>query len=107
MLDAAACGLPIVVNDTLRAVERIRGNGVTYRLNDEDDLVRVLRDLAPPARRAALGAVGAQRMRDEFSWTALAAQRVRDYEEALGRRGSLAAPSILHDGPKATGVAGT
>lgn len=105
MLDAAACGLPIVVNDTLRAVERIRGNGVTYRLNDEDDLVRVLRDLAPPARRAALGAVGAQRMRDEFSWTALAAQRVRDYEEVLGRRGPQGAPSILHDRPKATGVA--
>ena len=29
MLDAAACGLPIVVNDTLKAVERIEGNGLT------------------------------------------------------------------------------
>lgn len=86
MLDAAACGLPIVVNDTLQALERIRGNGVTYRLNDELDLVRVLRDLESPERRHALGDTGARRMRDEFSWSQLAARRVRDYDEVLRGR---------------------
>ncbi len=43
MLDAAACGLPLIVNDTLVAVvKQIEGNGITYRLNDVDDLIRAL-----------------------------------------------------------------
>ena len=50
MLDAAACGLPVVVNDTLRATERINGNGLQYRLNDVDDLVRVLSTLMAARR---------------------------------------------------------
>lgn len=86
MLDAAACGLPIVVNDTLVAVERITGNGVSYRLNNLDDLVHVLSDLQSPTRRAALGAVGAQRMKAEFSWESIAARRLRDYEAASTRQ---------------------
>ena len=86
MLDAAACGLPIVVNDTLIAVERIRGNGLTYRLNDVDDLVNVLRTLNSRERRSQLGNVGAHRMRDEFSWTAIAKQRIDAYEASIGRK---------------------
>src|SRR5438132_12739476 len=42
MLDAAACGLPVVANDTMTASERLDGNGVRYRLNDQADLARVL-----------------------------------------------------------------
>jgi glycosyltransferase involved in cell wall biosynthesis len=33
MIDAAACGLPIIVNHTLQDRERIEGNGITYQLN--------------------------------------------------------------------------
>ncbi len=83
MLDAAACGLPIVVNDTLRAIERIEGNGVQYRLNDIQDLIRVLTGLLEPQLRQHLGAAGATRMVREFSWRDLAARRLRDYEASL------------------------
>jgi glycosyltransferase involved in cell wall biosynthesis len=83
MLDAAACGLPIVVNDTLQAVERISGNGVTYRLNDLSDLKSVLRGLMSVERRQALGQCGARRMEAEFSWRRLAARRLQDYERHL------------------------
>jgi glycosyltransferase involved in cell wall biosynthesis len=83
MLDAAACGLPVVVNDTLRATERIAGNGLQYRLNDRADLVRVLTRLMEPQLRQELGAVGARRMVEEFSWRDLAARRLRDYEASL------------------------
>jgi glycosyltransferase involved in cell wall biosynthesis len=85
MLDAAACGLPIVVNDTLRAVERIEGNGLTYRLNDSDDLARVLLSLRSQEAREGLGRRGAVKMRDEFGWGRIAEQRMRDYQAALGR----------------------
>jgi len=83
MLDAAACGLPLIVNDTLAAVERIDGNGITYRLNDVDDLIRALLTLRDPAVRRKLGEVGARRMVKEFSWISLAQRRLKDFEAAL------------------------
>ena len=84
MLDAAACGLPIVVNDRLVAVERIEGNGITYRLNDVNDLVRALESLRDPALRKQLGQSGAKKMACEFSWMSIAKRRMKDYETALG-----------------------
>jgi glycosyltransferase involved in cell wall biosynthesis len=84
MLDAAACGLPIVVNDTLRATERIAGNGLTYRLGDSADLTAVLRGLMSSERRSDLGTRGARRMAAEFSWRELVARRLRDYERFIG-----------------------
>jgi glycosyltransferase involved in cell wall biosynthesis len=87
MLDAAACGLPVVANDTMNALERLQGNGLTYRLNDLGDLVRVLGGLHDGATRAQLGACGAQKMAKEFSWESIARRRLRDYEAVLrGRR---------------------
>jgi glycosyltransferase involved in cell wall biosynthesis len=86
MLDAAACGLPIVVNDTLLAKERIQGNGITYRLNDSADLADKIRLLSDPARRRQLGEVGAQRMTQLFSWSSVARRRLADYEAALAAR---------------------
>lgn len=84
MLDAAACGLPIVVNNTLRAVERIDGNGLTYDLNDQASLERVMSVLLDAATRKRLGDVGARRMAEQFSWNALVRRRVSDYRESLG-----------------------
>ena len=95
MLDAAACGLPIVVNDTLVATERIQGNGLTYRLGDVDDLVRVLATLQKPQRRSALGETGARRMKEEFSWSSIARRRSKAYEAASASRESRSnAPGI-------------
>ena len=85
MLDAAACGLPLVVNDTLQAVERIDGNGVQYRLNDLDDLTRVLALALDPEWRRSRGEIGARRMREHFSWSDLARRRLQDYERARMR----------------------
>jgi glycosyltransferase involved in cell wall biosynthesis len=83
MLDAAACGLPIVVNDTLNAKERIEGNGLSYRLNDCEDLIRVLISLRAPERRHELGQRGADKIRREFGWNSVAKFRLRGYEAAL------------------------
>ena len=87
MLDAAACGLPIIVNDTLRATERIDGNGLTYKLNDVDDLVRALRTLREAAARNVLGLSGARKMKTDYSWTEIARRRVADYDAALAKPG--------------------
>lgn len=84
MLDAAACGLPIVVNNTLRAVERIDGNGLTYDLNDQASLERIMSSLLDGVARKRLGDVGARRMAEQFSWNALVQRRVSDYRRSLG-----------------------
>ena len=83
MLDAAACGLPIIANHTMTAPERLEGNGATYQLNNLDDLARVLSDLRDPAVRERLGSCGAGKMAREFSWTSIAARRLRDYEASM------------------------
>jgi glycosyltransferase involved in cell wall biosynthesis len=88
MLDAAACALPIIVNDTLLARERIEGNGIMYRLNDADDLAEKIRSLMDPVRRQELGSIGARRMTELFSWSAIARRRLADYEAAAARAGS-------------------
>lgn len=83
MIDTAACGLPIVVNDTLAAVERIEGNGLTYKLNDLTDLIQVLLSLRNPEIRQKLGFFGATKMARDFSWETLAKRRIYDYKKAL------------------------
>ncbi len=89
MLDAAACGLPIIVNDTLLARERIDGNGVIYRLNDISDLAEQIGLLLDPEYRLRLGAVGARRMSQLFSWESIAKRRLADYEAVLESRDRL------------------
>lgn len=84
MIDAAASGLPIIVNDTIAAIERVEGNGISYRLNDQQDLERALLDLESAQVRRDLGAHGARKMRDSYSWEALVRERLRDYDAALG-----------------------
>lgn len=86
-LDGAACGIPIVVNDQILAEERYEGNGLTYRLGDVEDLQAVLLRLKDPALRQTLGAEGARKMREQFSWDALAQERLDDYLASLGRAG--------------------
>lgn len=83
MLDAAACGLPIVVNHTVTAPERVARNGLTYLLNDSNDLLRALLELKDPFRRREMGCIGAQKMASDFSWESIARRRLRDYEAAL------------------------
>lgn len=83
MLDAAACGLPIVVNDTLLATERIEGNGLTYKLNDVDDMINELRNLRNPEERSRLGSAGAAKMKRNFSWESIARRRLTDFADAM------------------------
>lgn len=84
MLDAAACGLPVVVNHTMNAPERIAGNGLIYLLNDQKDLMRALLELEDPSRRSEMGRLGAQKMARDFSWESIA-RRLGDYETAARR----------------------
>lgn len=83
MLDAAACGLPLVVSERIDI--HLDGNGVVVRQDDGESLTRALAALADPALRARLGHAGARLMRDEFGWEHAARVRMRHFEEAIAR----------------------
>jgi glycosyltransferase involved in cell wall biosynthesis len=82
-LDAAACGLPIVISDRVTATERVEGNGLVYREGDQADLRRALLNLSNGERRQQFGMAGAAKMRQRFSWRLIAERRLADFEAAL------------------------
>jgi glycosyltransferase involved in cell wall biosynthesis len=84
-LDAAACGLPVIIGDRAEVRDRIEGNGAIYREDDAEDLARVIETMANSDVRRRLGEHGAKKMRESYSWDAIAARRIRDYEASLVR----------------------
>jgi glycosyltransferase involved in cell wall biosynthesis len=79
MLDAASCGLPIVISQNVQAKERVEGNGLTYIENDVQDLSNELLKLKDIALRKSLGDFGKQKIENEFSWIKIAKERQDDY----------------------------
>ncbi len=94
-LDAAACGLPLIISDGVADPSHVTGNGLIVRQHDVDDLVRALSELADPALRRRLGTLGAEKMAARYSWASVARRRVADYESSLRFRESSAPVSSI------------
>jgi len=87
--EAMACGTPVVAT-TAGAFPETVADGETGVLVPPAD-ARALADavealLADPARRAAMGAAGARRMAERFSWRACAERTAALYSDVLARR---------------------
>ena len=89
MLDAAACGLPIIISDGVAYREHVDGNGLVYHMNDLRDLKLKLRELVDPVRRRSLGDAGARKMAWRFSWLEHARRRLHDFETAVAVKNRL------------------
>ncbi len=85
-LDAAACGLPIILSNRVQVRERVDGNGLVYAEGDPDDLARQIHSLAHTEIRRQMSEIGVRRMRERFSWNRIARERVDDYQVALERQ---------------------
>lgn len=89
MLEAAACGLPVVAFDTAGAREAVQ-HGKTGMLVRPADLAALQRAiglmLEEPDRRREFGAAGRQRMRDEFGVPTMVERHLDLYRRHLDGR---------------------
>lgn len=89
-VEAMASGTPIVASRAGALPEVLGPDGECADLvapGDVDGLTAALgRLLDSPERRHRLGAAGRRRALDVFSWESVAAQTVRVYRQAIGRR---------------------
>jgi len=89
MLDAAACGLPLIVSDGIVYRSHVDGNGCIFHMNDLNSLVKTLWDMEPMWVRQKMGQFGAEKMQEHFSWESVARRRMEDYEHALCSSGAI------------------
>jgi starch synthase len=103
-LEAMACRAPVVASATGGILEVVvegeTGHLVpftadpvtTFPENPEqfsrDLAARITELLADPARAKAMGEAGRKRVEDRFSWTAIAAQTIKMYEELIAAKRS-------------------
>lgn len=78
-LDAAACGLPIIISSKVEDLDRINENGLSYEHEDYLDLASKIECLESAERRKALGDIGVNKIRKSYSWNHLAALRLKDF----------------------------
>lgn len=82
-IDAAVCGLPIIISDHTQVPERIQGNGLTYHEDDPEDLALKIASLSDSGKRLEMGMNGSQRLSEQYSWKRIATDRITDYMKAL------------------------
>lgn len=78
-LDAAACGMPIIINEKVEDNIRTDGNGLRYKDRDYKDLATKILSLEDKGKRIELGLVGGKRVRDYYSWDYLAKRKMADF----------------------------
>jgi glycosyltransferase involved in cell wall biosynthesis len=89
-LDAAACGLPLILSNKIKVVERVEGNGLLYEQDNPADLARQIRQLTDPDTRRRMGGLGVRKVQKQFNWLNIARQRLQDYEAACQNKRSVA-----------------
>jgi glycosyltransferase involved in cell wall biosynthesis len=82
-LDAAACGLPLILSDRIGTPDRADGNGLLYKEDDYEHLARQILRLGDRGLRRELGQTGERRMQTNYSWDRIARLRIADYESSL------------------------
>jgi glycosyltransferase involved in cell wall biosynthesis len=80
-LDAAACGLPLILSNTIHVTERVEGNGLLYEEGNADDLAHKILIMKDVSLRNKFSKAGVEKVYREFSWTVLAQKRIEDYKQ--------------------------
>ena len=87
LLEAMACGTPMIVSDNLGFRSVIDGGQEAVIIPKDDPMVwadTTIALLGDPARRAAMGRAGVEKAQ-RFAWPRIARQELAVYERVLGR----------------------
>ena len=92
LIEAFACGLPVVASDSGEIPFVVGDAGVLVGERDEDGWARAVGELLEgPGRRAELGERGLERARSVYAWPRVARQHLDFFEEVLEERRGAAA----------------
>jgi glycosyltransferase involved in cell wall biosynthesis len=80
-LDAAACGMPIIISNKVEDVFRIDNNGLSYKQGDIVDLAQKILMLSEPDLRKKMGRMGIEKIQKYYSWEALAINKIADFNK--------------------------
>lgn len=84
LIEAFACGVPVIGSDSGEIPYIIRDAGVVVGESDEQGWVQVLTDLLEsPLKRAELAAIGLQRAHSIYAWSVIAKQYLEFFTELL------------------------
>ena len=88
MIEAMACGLPIIISDASGANERVNGNltGLTYHESDTEDLKRKMKILLEPSKRQEM-AENSRRIAESWDWRGIDRQFEELYKKKDTDRG--------------------
>jgi glycosyltransferase involved in cell wall biosynthesis len=78
-LDAAACGMPIIINEKVEDNIRTDGNGLRYKDRDYKDLASKILLLQDKTIRKEMGLVGSKKVEEFYSWDYLAKNKLTDF----------------------------
>lgn len=82
-LDAAACGMPIIISDKVEDLFRIDTNGLSYRQGNFNDLAEKILQLEDAGKRKEMGNRGIAKIQKHYSWEALAINKLADFNKLL------------------------
>jgi len=84
LIEAMSCGVPVIGSDSGEIPNVIGDAGLTFPEGDIDALTERINSLREnPALAAALGEQGRNRARNMYSWSAIARQQIKVYEELM------------------------
>jgi glycosyltransferase involved in cell wall biosynthesis len=80
-LDAAACGMPIIINEKVEDNFRTDGNGLKYKDSNYKDLAEKILSLKSKDKRKEMGIAGSKKIMEKYSWDYLAKSKIQDFNK--------------------------
>lgn len=85
MLEAMACGLPVVVTNTGGTAELVEDNGIVVQPDDPGQLATAILTLLDDENRRRHAAQASRTIARKFGWQSCARRYIETYREAVGR----------------------
>ena len=82
-IDALACGLPLILSNQIKVMERVEGNGLLFKEGDPKDLSNKIIELQNAENRKQMAQHGLKKVHNNFSWEMIAKKRMEDYTAFL------------------------